>query len=83
MLAYNQSMRVGLILVKDTFTYGRNDKENANTLDCFSEGVGLLRLVKMFGWETRIETQLGEKREAELVPIKQFMLYTLFNNQIT
>lgn len=45
--------------------------------------VGLLRLVKMFGWEERVKTRLGDRRETELASLRKYYLYVLLNNNVT
>jgi len=41
--------------------------------------MGLLRMIKLFGWETKINERLRDKREEELVWIKKGRLLNLLN----
>ncbi len=42
--------------------------------------MNVIRMVKLFGWESRIATQLNEKRELELVSVKKNRLYGMAND---
>ena len=42
--------------------------------------MGVIRMIKLFGWEPRIATQLNEKREQELVSVKRNRMYGLANH---
>ncbi|KAH7102271.1 ATP-binding cassette transporter [Auriculariales sp. MPI-PUGE-AT-0066] len=44
-----------------------------------TEMMGLLRMIKLFGWESKINERLREKREDELVWIKKGRLLNLLN----
>ena len=41
-----------------------------------------LRMIKLFGWESRVKDQISEKREEELTYIWQRKLIGLANNMI-
>ncbi|KAI0717853.1 P-loop containing nucleoside triphosphate hydrolase protein [Cerioporus squamosus] len=45
-----------------------------------TEMMNVIRMVKLFGWESRIANQLNEKREQELVSVRKHRLYNLANN---
>ncbi|RPD55442.1 P-loop containing nucleoside triphosphate hydrolase protein [Lentinus tigrinus ALCF2SS1-7] len=45
-----------------------------------TEMMNVIRMIKLFGWEPRIVTQLNEKRDLELVSVKKNRLYNLANN---
>ncbi|RPD55459.1 P-loop containing nucleoside triphosphate hydrolase protein [Lentinus tigrinus ALCF2SS1-7] len=45
-----------------------------------TEMMNVIRMIKLFGWEPRIATQLNEKRELELVSVKKNRLYDLAND---
>ena len=42
--------------------------------------MGVIRMIKLFGWEPRIREQLDEKREAELVAVRKNRLFGLWND---
>lgn len=44
--------------------------------------MGVVRMLKMFGWETKMGEQLREKREEELSWIKKRFYLSLANNNI-
>ncbi|KAI9509765.1 hypothetical protein F5148DRAFT_1275094 [Russula earlei] len=47
-----------------------------------TETMGILRMIKLFGWEPRIAARLAEKREHELQQIKIRQLLNLVNGNI-
>lgn len=49
----------------------------------FREVMGVLRMIKLFGWERRAQKDIEEKREVELNFIKKRALYALVNHNIT
>ncbi|KAF5327412.1 hypothetical protein D9619_003959 [Psilocybe cf. subviscida] len=48
-----------------------------------TEAVGVLRMIKLFGWEKMIANELKEKREAELIWIWKSKVVALLNDLIT
>ena len=50
------------------------------TLTSSCEVMNVIRMIKLFGWEPRIATQLNEKREQELVSVKRNRMYGLANH---
>lgn len=44
--------------------------------------MGILRMIKLFGWEPKIATRITEKREQELQYIKLRQILTLINGNI-
>ena len=42
--------------------------------------MGVIRMIKLFGWEPRIGAQLDEKRQAELVAVRKNRMFGLSNN---
>ena len=44
--------------------------------------MGVIRMVKLFGWEPRVADQLAEKRENELIFIRKYKILELINNNI-
>lgn len=41
--------------------------------------MGLLRMIKFFGWEGKINTRISEKREEELTWIKKYKILETLN----
>ena len=58
-------------------------RRHARSFECLCSFVGLvmslLRMIKLFGWEGKISERLREKREDELVWIKQGRIWSLVN----
>ncbi|PCH35071.1 hypothetical protein WOLCODRAFT_145639 [Wolfiporia cocos MD-104 SS10] len=48
-----------------------------------TENLGVIRMIKLFGWEPRVAEQLAEKRAEELEYQKKFKLLEFLNNYIT
>ncbi|PCH35077.1 hypothetical protein WOLCODRAFT_155747 [Wolfiporia cocos MD-104 SS10] len=48
-----------------------------------TENLGVIRMIKLFGWEPRVAEQLAEKRTEELEYQKKFRLLELLNRYIT
>ena len=44
--------------------------------------MGILRMIKLFGWEPKIAARLAEKREQELQYIKLRQILSLINENI-
>jgi ABC-type multidrug transport system fused ATPase/permease subunit len=44
-----------------------------------TEAMRVIRMVKLFGWEKRLESQISSKRDAELSFVKKSKLYSLLN----
>ena len=42
--------------------------------------MNVIRMIKLFGWEPRIRTQLDEKRKEELVAVRKNRMYSLYNS---
>lgn len=42
--------------------------------------MNVLRMIKLFGWEKKMNEQIGEKREVELLWTWKFKLLDLANN---
>ncbi|KAF8310670.1 ATP-binding cassette transporter [Clavulina sp. PMI_390] len=61
----------------------RKMKKTDERIQSITETVNLLRLVKMFGWERRVEDKLRDRREAELSWLEKYYLYVLMNNNVT
>jgi len=40
-------------------------------------------MIKLFGWEAKISERIRDKREDELIWIRQGRLWTLANNTVT
>ncbi|CCL98867.1 uncharacterized protein FIBRA_00874 [Fibroporia radiculosa] len=47
-----------------------------------TESLGVIRMIKLFGWEPRLTQQLTEKREAELKLVKWAQLWNVINNDL-
>ncbi|KAG8914833.1 hypothetical protein FRC00_010528 [Tulasnella sp. 408] len=47
-----------------------------------TETLGVIRMVKLFGWERKIEAQIYEKRDAELKFIRKKQVFQLLNNNV-
>ncbi|KAF8310652.1 P-loop containing nucleoside triphosphate hydrolase protein, partial [Clavulina sp. PMI_390] len=58
-------------------------KKTDERVQSITETVNLLRLVKMFGWERRVEDKLRDRREAELSWLEKYYFYIMLNNNIT
>lgn len=44
--------------------------------------MGVIRMVKLFGWEPRVSEQIAEKREAEIANIRKVKFFELLNNNL-
>ena len=42
--------------------------------------MGVLRMIKLFGWEPRITAQLNERREQELLSVRKAHFLDMSNN---
>ena len=51
-------------------------------LTIFISAMGIVRMIKLFGWEPKIATRITEKREQELQYIKLRQILTLINGNI-
>ncbi|KIJ68833.1 hypothetical protein HYDPIDRAFT_173463 [Hydnomerulius pinastri MD-312] len=47
-----------------------------------TETMNVLRMIKLFGWEKKMEARLSEKREVELLWIWKFKILELINNNV-
>ncbi|KAG9028739.1 hypothetical protein FS837_003797, partial [Tulasnella sp. UAMH 9824] len=47
-----------------------------------TETLGVIRMVKLFGWERKIEAQINEKRDAELKFIRKKQMVQLLSNNV-
>ena len=45
--------------------------------------MNILRMIKLFGWESKISERLSGKREDELHWIKKIRIWTVINNNLT
>ena len=44
--------------------------------------MNVIRMVKLFGWEKRVQEDIAEKREEELQSIKKRAIYSLINANV-
>lgn len=44
--------------------------------------MNVIRMIKLFGWEPRMNDQVAEKREDELTYIKKFKMLELLNGNL-
>jgi hypothetical protein len=42
--------------------------------------MGILRMVKLFGWEKRMEVRIGDKRDEELSLLRKRQLFVIVND---
>ncbi|KAG8864769.1 hypothetical protein FRB96_003355 [Tulasnella sp. 330] len=54
-------------------------KKTDARVQAISESISIIRMIKLFAWESKIEKQITEKREEELVYIKKRQFLSLFN----
>jgi len=47
-----------------------------------TEAVNVVRMVKLFGWEKKMTSQLHDKREEELKSLRKVKVYDNFNGII-
>ncbi|KAG8985598.1 hypothetical protein FRB90_004594, partial [Tulasnella sp. 427] len=47
-----------------------------------TDTLGVIRMIKLFGWERKIEAQVNERREAELKYLRKKQMFGLLNNNI-
>ncbi|KAG8995370.1 hypothetical protein FRB90_000200, partial [Tulasnella sp. 427] len=47
-----------------------------------TDTLGVIRMIKLFGWERKIEAQVNEKREAELKYLRKKQMFGLLNNNV-
>ncbi|KAF8307176.1 P-loop containing nucleoside triphosphate hydrolase protein [Clavulina sp. PMI_390] len=64
-------------------TQQERTKKTDARVQAINETVGLLRLVKMFGWETQMEGKIAKIRETELKFIRKMSLLGLVNTQFS
>ncbi|KAE9385996.1 hypothetical protein BT96DRAFT_960666 [Gymnopus androsaceus JB14] len=48
-----------------------------------SESMNVLRMIKLFGWESRMDARVGEKRDEELIWIRRYQLLDVLNEVIS
>ncbi|KAJ3801154.1 hypothetical protein GGU11DRAFT_770568 [Lentinula aff. detonsa] len=48
-----------------------------------SESMNVLRMIKLFGWESKMETRIAEKRDEELIWIRRRQILEALNGMIT
>ncbi|EJT98573.1 P-loop containing nucleoside triphosphate hydrolase protein [Dacryopinax primogenitus] len=54
-------------------------KKTDSRVQAITETMNVLRMVKMFGWESRVKEQIAEKRDEELKYVKQRQIMHLAN----
>ncbi|RPD70679.1 P-loop containing nucleoside triphosphate hydrolase protein [Lentinus tigrinus ALCF2SS1-7] len=54
-------------------------KRTDHRVQLVTEMMNVIRMIKLFGWEPRIATQIDKKREEELVAVKRNRMYGLAN----
>ncbi|KAG8879706.1 hypothetical protein FRB97_001503 [Tulasnella sp. 331] len=54
-------------------------KKTDARVQAISESISMIRMIKLFAWESKIEKQITEKREEELFYVKKRQLLNLFN----
>ncbi|KAG8908974.1 hypothetical protein FRB99_000077 [Tulasnella sp. 403] len=47
-----------------------------------TESMNVIRMIKLFGWESRVAKQVNERRDEELTYLKKRQIYGLVNNNI-
>ncbi|KAG8972657.1 hypothetical protein FRC05_009668 [Tulasnella sp. 425] len=47
-----------------------------------TDTLGVIRMIKLFGWERKVEAQINEKREGELKFLRKKQMYGLLNNNV-
>lgn len=47
-----------------------------------TDTLGVIRMIKLFGWERKIEAQINEKRDAELKFMRKRQMFELLNNNV-
>ncbi|KAJ7130893.1 hypothetical protein C8R46DRAFT_659815 [Mycena filopes] len=57
-------------------------KRTDERVQSVSEAVNVLRMVKLFGWEPKMKTRIGEKRDEELIYIKRRRILDMFSNLV-
>ncbi|KAJ7148957.1 hypothetical protein C8R43DRAFT_1088261 [Mycena crocata] len=57
-------------------------KRTDDRVQSVSEAVNVLRMIKLFGWEGKMNDRIAEKRDAELVWIRKRRILDLFSNLI-
>ncbi|CDO75388.1 hypothetical protein BN946_scf185012.g5 [Trametes cinnabarina] len=55
-------------------------KRTDSRVQLVTEVMNVIRMIKLFGWEPRVASQIGEKREEELVAVKRNRMYGLANS---
>ncbi|KAH9913678.1 P-loop containing nucleoside triphosphate hydrolase protein [Epithele typhae] len=48
-----------------------------------SETLGVVRMIKLFGWESRVAEQIAERRQEELVQLRKTRMVEMINNVST
>ncbi|KAF8307170.1 hypothetical protein DL93DRAFT_2171840 [Clavulina sp. PMI_390] len=64
-------------------TQKARSKQTDARVQSISETIGLLRLIKMCGWEAQIEARISSLREMELSSIRRMFLLNLVNDQFS
>ncbi|KAG8912149.1 hypothetical protein FRC00_005159 [Tulasnella sp. 408] len=47
-----------------------------------TDTLGVIRMIKLFGWERKIEAQINEKRDTELKFMRKKQMFELLNNNV-
>ncbi|KIY64092.1 P-loop containing nucleoside triphosphate hydrolase protein [Cylindrobasidium torrendii FP15055 ss-10] len=58
--------------------FGRVLEAGDSRVQSVTETLNIIRMVKLFGWEKRMEERIDEKREVELTALRDLNLYSLF-----
>ncbi|KAF8308383.1 hypothetical protein DL93DRAFT_2100728 [Clavulina sp. PMI_390] len=58
-------------------------KKTDERVQAVTETIGLIRLVKMFGWEKRMQEKLRDRREVELSWLKTYNYFGVLNAHVT
>ncbi|KAJ3760576.1 hypothetical protein EV360DRAFT_81041 [Lentinula raphanica] len=61
----------------------RRLKKTDARVQSVTESMNVLRMIKLFGWESKMETRIAEKRDEELIWIRRRQMLELFNGIIT
>ncbi|GBE88702.1 ATP-binding cassette transporter abc4 [Sparassis crispa] len=58
-------------------------KKTDTRVQAVTDVLGVMRMIKLFGWEPQVEEQLAQKRNDELKYQLKFKLFNFFNNYMT
>ncbi|KAF9243723.1 hypothetical protein BU15DRAFT_71850 [Melanogaster broomeanus] len=82
-LPYSKLKHHGLVARKIRSIQKEKMNKTDERVQVVTETMSVLRMVKLFGWETKMEARINEKRDVELAWTWKFRMCELINNVVT